>query len=708
MEGLLVDELSTLGAQDIKETRAGASFSGELDVAYRVCLWSRIANSVLLLLCRFDAESPESLYEGIGQIDWGDHFDVDDSFAIDFITTQSNIKHSHFGALKVKDAIVDQFRTRVGTRPSVQTLRPDIRINVHLHRNQASVSIDLSGESLHKRGYRKKAEAAPLKENLAAAILIRCGWPDIAKLGGSFLDPMCGSGTLAIEAALIAANQAPGELRSYWGFSNWKQHNIELWNSLLLDAQRRSNAGKKTMPAIRAYDRDLNAVHTTSNNIDKAGFHGLIHVERRELAKCAPASSDKPGLVVTNPPYGERLGEQRELPELYLRFGYILKSHFLHWQAGIITNQPELGKQTGLRATKIYRLYNGAIECRLLRFEIEPKWFYGSQAKLEALDPSVRSAGAQMFANRLQKNIKHLKSWINREHISCYRIYDADLPEYSLAIDIYEGEKLWAHVQEYQAPKNIDPKKAKQRLREALGVILYELSISEQQLFLKVRLQQKAGNQYEQLSNKRNFIEVSENNLRFLVNFEDYLDTGLFLDHRITRQMISTLAYEKRFLNLFAYTGTATVYAAKGGAITTTTVDMSNTYLAWAQRNMKLNGFESKAHQFIQANCLDWLEIQDNQQRYDLIFLDPPSFSNSKRMSNTFDIQRDHLELLDKVINLLNPGGILIFSTNLRRFKLRFQSTETIQVSDISKKTLPVDFRRNPRIHSCWKIEKLK
>jgi len=320
------------------------------------------------------------------------------------------------------------------------------------------------------------------------------------------------------------------------------------------------------------------------------------------------------------------------------------------------------------------------------------------------LNTTTRSEGAQMFANRLNKNQKHLAKWSKRQQISCYRLYDADLPEYSLAIDVYTSadkpDHHWVHVQEYEAPKKIDAQKTQQRLQEALLVIREELGVSESDLFLKVRRQQKGNAQYEKQASEKQFHEVSEGGNRFWVNFSDYLDTGLFLDHRITRDMLMALASGGRFLNLFAYTGSGTVYAARGGAVATTTVDMSNTYLDWAKRNMQLNGFSESTHEYVQANCIEWL--QNTRREYDLIFLDPPSFSTSKRMDSTFDVQRDHVMLLKITMKRLSPKGVLIFSNNLRSFKMKKEALSKFDIKDISKTTLPKDFERNPKIHNCW------
>lgn len=328
---------------------------------------------------------------------------------------------------------------------------------------------------------------------------------------------------------------------------------------------------------------------------------------------------------------------------------------------------------------------------------------------MSAADPDTRVAdpAAAAFANRLVKNLKHLGRWLKREQVHAFRLYDADIPEFALAVDVYDctdGLRR-VHVQEYEAPRHIDPQKARQRLDAALAAIRGVLSVPSDQLYLKVRRQQKGKAQYEKLAATGRFFEVIEHGRRFLVNFDDYLDTGLFLDHRITRGMLAELAAGRDFLNLFAYTGSATVHAAGGGARSTTTVDMSNTYLGWARRNMALNGYTGQAHQFIQANCIEWLDTAARQtQRYGLIFLDPPSFSTSKRMNGTFDVQRDHVQLLQRTACLLAPAGVLIFSNNLRSFRMDHAALPQLRVEDISRATLPQDFARNPRIHNCWRV----
>ncbi|MCB1760597.1 MAG: bifunctional 23S rRNA (guanine(2069)-N(7))-methyltransferase RlmK/23S rRNA (guanine(2445)-N(2))-methyltransferase RlmL [Gammaproteobacteria bacterium] len=704
MEQLLVEELRALGAEEVAETRAGARFKGTLATAYRVCLWSRIANRVLLPLASFAADSAEALYAGVQQIDWQNHFDLERTFAVDFNTSASRIDHSQFGALKVKDAVVDQFRQRQGARPSVDTQAPDIRINLYLLRDRATLSLDLAGESLHRRGYRSEGMGAPLKENLAAAILLRAAWPEIAAGGGGLIDPMCGSGTLPIEAALIAADIAPGLLRERWGFHAWKRHDDMLWRHLRHEAEARRARGLEHMPAILGLDANMRAVRSARDNLLRAGLEGRVRFECTELGKARAGAGAAPGLVVANPPYGERLGRDSDLAALYRQLGDTLKRGFDGWQAAVITGNPELGKRMGLRAKKIHPFYNGALECKLLRFDIESRWFVSERPFPAPLPAAQRGDGAAAFANRLQKNRKHLARWLQREGISCYRLYDADLPEYALAVDLYQGEQRWVHVQEYQAPQSVDARKARLRLREALGVILEQLEIGEDQLFFKVRKQQKGKAQYQKQALSGRFHEVTEYGCRLLVNFEQYLDTGLFLDHRPTRRLLARLAAGRRFLNLFGYTGTASVHAAAGGAHSTTTVDMSNTYLQWAGRNMALNGFAGERHRMVRADCLEWLKAQRDGERYELIFLDPPSFSTSKNMQRTLDLQRDHVDLIRATARLLAPHGILIFSNNLRRFRMDGEALDGLRIENISAQLLDRDIQRNPRIHNCWRI----
>ncbi len=700
---ILAAELHQFGAQKIMPGNTGVHFEGDLEIAYRVCLWSRTASRVLLPLTTVKAETPEQLYAEVRGIRWEKHLHSSGTFAVDVRSSNASIQHSKFAALTLKDAVVDRFRELFNERPSVELETPDIRIQLQLLRDRARISLDLSGSSLHRRGYRIEGVVAPLKENLAAALLLEAGWPGIARNGGALLDPMCGSATLLIEGALIAADIAPGLYRNYFGFLGWRRHEEETWQRLLDEAQTRRDAGLASLPPIVGYDKTFAAIEAAEDNIFQAGLQDYISVSQQNLEQTLPPAPAPYGLVATNPPYGERLGEIEALQNLYARLGEAMRTTLAGWQLAMITANTELAARLGMSGRKPVTFYNGPIECRLFRYDAV------SEAAQTAQSPAELSEGAQMFANRLRKNLKNLGKWAEREGISCYRVYDADLPEYALAVDLYRGDKLWAHVQEYQAPKSVDPDKAAQRLQEALGALPQVLEIPQQQVFFKVRRKQKGSAQYEKLADTKRFHEVREGKCRLLVNFSDYLDTGLFLDHRPTRQLLEARASGKRFLNLFAYTGAATVHAAVGGAASTTTVDMSNTYLEWARRNMQLNGFSGKEHRYVHADCTVWLEQEAKRPappQFDLIFLDPPTFSSSKRMEASFDVQRDHVALIRNAVALLADDGLLVFSNNFRRFKLEEAALADLQIEEISGKTVPKDFARNPHIHRCWLLRK--
>ncbi|MBA3755879.1 MAG: bifunctional 23S rRNA (guanine(2069)-N(7))-methyltransferase RlmK/23S rRNA (guanine(2445)-N(2))-methyltransferase RlmL [Nitrosomonas sp.] len=718
MEGILANEIQALGGKNVQQKMAGVAFQGDLAMAYTACLWLRTASRILLLLSSFEVNSQQDLYDGIQCIDWSEHLNPDDSLAVSFSSKNNPaINNTHFGALKVKDAIVDQMRTKFGSRPNVDTEHPSIRINVYLHNDTAQLSLDLSGESSHKRGYREVSIAAPIKENLAAAILLRAGWPEIAAQGGSLLDPMCGSGTLLVEGALIAGDIAPGLQRDYFGFLGWKQHDAALWQSIWDNAQQRRELGLSKLPVIVGFDQDRHTVTAALQHVENAGLQNKIHIEKRDITDAAAKESWQKGLVVCNPPYGERLGDEEQAALLYRQFGEVLKQRFAGWQAAIIIGNPELGFKLGIRSQKPITLFNGALECKLLRLTIEEKAFFEPKAKSqqERIEHISRRAQAGqpdsqagMFANRLRKNLKKLIKWAKKNQVHCYRLYDADLPEYAVAVDVYHGEQTWVNVQEYESPKTIDPAKANQRLAGVMAEIPKVLEIPAEQVFLKIRRKQKSTDQYEKQGNSRHFHVVAEGGCKFWVNFEDYLDTGLFLDHRPLRLLIQQQAKGKRFLNLFAYTGSATIHAAIGGAVSSVTVDMSNTYVDWARRNFVLNNIRDD-HQLVRANCLQWLAEQaDAKQKpqFDLIFLDPPTFSNSKKMEEIFDIQKDHVVLIRNASVLLAPGGTLYFSTNFRRFKMDQEALSDLIIENISAAMIPEDFARDAKIHYCWRISR--
>ncbi|ARU89073.1 bifunctional 23S rRNA (guanine(2069)-N(7))-methyltransferase RlmK/23S rRNA (guanine(2445)-N(2))-methyltransferase RlmL [Pseudomonas sp. M30-35] len=730
LEGLLLEEASTLGLEEVREHTSAVRGFAQIETAYRLCLWSRLANRVLLVLKRFPVKDAESMYEGVLEVDWYEHMEPNGSLAVEFSGNGSGIDNTHFGALKVKDAIVDKLRQKDGTRPSVDKLNPDLRIHLRLDRGEAILSLDLSGHSLHQRGYRLQQGAAPLKENLAAAVLIRAGWPRIAAEGGALADPMCGVGTFLVEAAMMAADVAPNLTREQWGFSQWLGHVPAIWKKLQAEAQERADIGMAKPPLwIRGYEADPRLIQPAKNNIDRAGLSHWIKVYQGEVATFEPRpDQNQKGLVISNPPYGERLGDEASLLYLYQNLGERLRQACMGWEAAVFTGAPDLGKRMGIRSHKQYAFWNGALPCKLLLIKVQPEQFVTGerrtpeqrerereQSELEAsvtpvvaaksatpapapVEQARLSEGGQMFANRLQKNLKQLSKWARKEGIQCYRLYDADMPEYALAIDLY-GD--WVHVQEYAAPRSIDPEKAQARLFDALAAIPQALNVDKSKVVIKRRERQSGAKQYQRQSAQGQFMEVTEGDVKLLVNLTDYLDTGLFLDHRPLRLRIQREAAGKRFLNLYCYTATASVHAAKGGARSTTSVDLSKTYLDWARRNLSLNGFSDK-NKLEQGDVMAWLEEDRNE--YELIFIDPPTFSNSKRMEGIFDIQRDHVALLDLAMARLASGGVLYFSNNFRKFILDETLSARYNVEEITASTLDPDFARNSKIHRAWRI----
>ena len=708
---LLARELRELGAADVRERALGVEFAGPLAVAYRACLESRVASRVFLVVADVDAPSDAAFYDAVRAVDWRAHVDPARTLACDFTGKHPEITHTRFGALRLKDGICDQLREVTGHRPDIAPERPAVRVHAHANGPRVTVSIDLSGEGLHRRGYRAQAGEAPLRENLAAGILLRAGWPDKANVAVEFLDPMCGSGTLVIEAAMIAANVAPGARRHYFGFFGWVGHDRAAWDAVKRDALARERRPTFT---LRGLDADAAVLAAARENAARAGLAGLVSFEHGRLAAARPENPGA-GFLATNPPYGVRLEDRDGARALMKELGGVLREHFAGWDAVVLSGSPDAGLELGIRAERVHTVWNGALECRLLRLHVsaESARTLLNTSRSARIDESLAdSPGSKMFGNRVAKNLKQLEKWAARESVSCYRIYDADMPEYSFAIDRYaeaDGGRVSLYVQEYAAPKTIDPAAVQRRRNEALAALPRVTGIPAGLIHLRQRRVNTRGEQYEKLGQQADFRLVEEGGLRFWVNFTDYLDTGLFLDHRITRARLREAAGRKRFLNLFAYTGSATVYAAAGRARETTTVDMSATYLDWAQRNLAVNGFSGAQHQLVQADCIAWLKDAVAERRqYDLVFLDPPTFSNSKRMDDILDVQRDHRALIDRCMALLAPGGKLVFSNNAQKFKLDAEVGQAYQVTDVSRATLPKDFERNPRIHQCFELESAK
>ncbi|MEE4242115.1 MAG: bifunctional 23S rRNA (guanine(2069)-N(7))-methyltransferase RlmK/23S rRNA (guanine(2445)-N(2))-methyltransferase RlmL [Desulfopila sp.] len=696
MEGLVAEEVALFGGKNIETSTGVVAWKGLLESAYRACLWSRYGSRVLLLLDSFLINDAEELYLGCKRIPWSVHLDSTMSFAVS-ATLGSNpvITHNHYAALRAKDGLVDFFREKTATRPNVSKEKPDIKIHLHIQEKQVSIYIDLSGESLHRRGYRDTSGIAPLKETLAAAIVSLAGWNGEAAPNTTFLDPMCGSGTLLIEAALLWGDSAPGLSRKYFGFTRWRGHDAALWTDLVEEAiQKEEEKMTRKWPRFIGYDSDPQMVAVARKNIEKAGLEEKIEVKCMEFSFLQPPSQK--GFLVSNLPYGERLSEKEEVRYLYSCVGRKLQNSFGNWRAALFLSDPDVADQLGIHVEKNYRLFNGAIACHLIVgdvVEVQKKSFTW------ILNRDVRQAEGADFANRLLKNYKKTEKWARQNDIDCYRIYDRDLPEYNVAIDIYDK---WLLVQEYMPPASVDTDRAAKRFATVLSIVKDIFQVKRDRVFLKQRQRQRGNSQYQRKDVKVRYHQVREGDCFFLVNLSNYLDTGLFLDHRPLRMKIGQLASGKRFLNLFGYTGAATVHAARGGAAATTTVDLSETYLEWARKNLALNGFSSKRHQTVRQDCLSWLK--ETSAAFDLIFIDPPTFANTKKKNLVFDVQKNHAELIRSAVKKLNTDGVILFSTNYRGFKLDADLFAELDIADLSRETIPFDFYRNKAIHLCWQI----
>lgn len=708
-EEMLKTELEQITHAQCKVAQGGVHFTTDLKGAYQALLHSRLASRILLPLINTKIFSDSDLYASVVAYDWQSIFDPRDTFFVDFNGTNPEIRNTQFGAMRVKDGIVDYFERKGFARPTVDKIRPDIRLHAYLNREELIISLDLSGEALHMRGYREETGKAPLRETLAAAIVLRSGW----QKGTPLVDPMCGSGTLLIEAAQMQANIAPQINRIHWGFDSWKGHQIELWKRVWQEAKEGEilppsvfgtspcEQGEGSKALFFGFDLDHRVLQKAKQNAKNAGVADLIQWQQGDMSALKNPIAEQVGTVICNPPYGERLGTTPALIALYSVFGQRLKQQFAGWNASIFSGEPELLNCLRLRSARQFKAKNGPLEC------VQKNYLISENAdKRSDLDENLQfSQNAQVapdFANRLTKNIKKIEKWAKQQGLDAYRLYDADLPEYNLAVDRY-GDHIV--VQEYAAPKNIDENKARKHLLDAVSATLYVTGVETNKLVLKVRQRQKGTNQYEKLANKGDYFFVNEYGARLWVNLTDYLDTGLFLDHRLTRKMVGEMAKGKTFLNLFAYTGSATVHAALNGAKSTTTVDMSNTYLNWAEQNLELNNISLRNHRLHQADCLQWLA--DCRERFELIFVDPPTFSNSKRMENSWDIQRDHIALMKQLKRILTANGTIVFSNNKRGFKMDFDGLAELGLTaeNISHKTLPLDFERNPHIHNCWIVK---
>lgn len=692
IENLLVDELTDIGATVTKQTVGSVRFDADTTLAQKVCLMSRFATRVLMLIEEKEGvNNKESLYNFARSQPWQEWFGPTQTFAVDFNGTNDSLKNTQFSGLVIKDAIVDYFNDLFEQRPNVDKQDANVRVVARLSRQGVAMYIDYSGPRLSERGYREGQGKAPIKEHLAAALIKRSGWLD--NVQQPLFDPCCGAGTILIEAAGMARNEAPGLFREGFAFERLPSFRIAKYKEL-----KEQLTAQITDPKLWliGHDNDANVLSKAVDNARRADLGDVIKFKQSDATKLTSVAK-LPGVVISNLPYGERIGSMAELVSLHSALGTGFKKHFNNWKLALLGMDESLFKLLKLVKLKRYKFKNGPLDVVLNLYQLDDKQV--SQTTEDK--PALNFEGSMSFANRVKKNKQGLKNWLKQNDVQAYRVYDADIPEYNVAVDIYGDSAV---IFEYAAPKEIDDVTAHKRLQDVISLTSQQLNIAPGNIAVKVRKKQKGEEQYTPMAKQNRTQVVEEFGAKFKVNLFDYLDTGLFLDHRLARRYIRENAKDKRFLNLFAYTGTASVHAALGGAKAITTVDLSKTYLKWGQDNFDLNNISNTRYRFEQADCLKWLEHATSQ--YDLIFLDPPTFSNSKRMKDAFDVQNDHIKLLTWVKKILSPSGTLIFSNNMRGFTMDEVGLIGLGLKavNISEQTISPDFKRNKKIHNSWLI----
>lgn len=668
LEGLLAEEVSALGAKQIEAGNRGVTCLGDLEVLYKANIWCRTAIRVLRPLTSFPAKDEKALYKGIQSIDWSRWMSALGTIAVDANVSSSFTTHSLFVAQLAKDAVVDQFREKSGNRPSVDLENPDLRIVISLFQNTAQVSLDSSGESLHKRGYRLKTGEAPISEVLAAGILKLSGWDQKSPL----LDPMTGSGTFCIEAALLARNIAPGLLRRHYGFHNWPDFDGALFQRLLNEAAD-SVLGDIQVPII-GLEIDDAVAEIARQNVENAGLTDIIRIERADFFNWNGLPETK-GTVVLNPPYDERLGVDN-VAELYQRIGDRLKQAYSGWTAFVLSGNLEAVKYIGLRSSQRVPLFNGPIETRLLKFEL-----HASEGKrpVYSVDNSKWLAKAEMFRNRLQKNLKNYGKWAEREGVTNWRVFDWDVPELPFILELYGDALRFEEIPRNQDHTAIEHSQfQKLMVKTAVEV----LQISAEKVFFCVRNPKASPEKFQ----KADFSMVKEGKCKYLVRLGDALDVGLDLRNRKIRSVIQKEAEEKEFLSLYSYTGAFALAAAVGNAKSTTSVDTSGIHLEWAQENFKLNGIGGN-NWFFRSEISEFL--RESRNRFDLCVVESPS-------RVLIEHSRD---LLEGILKVMRPGGKIYFISGMKDFTLTDK-----RAKEITQKVSAFDFDRKPNMR-VWVIE---
>ncbi len=783
LEAVVARELGELGYDAEPVGTGRILFRGDHRAIADANLWLRAADRVLIRVGTFDADNFDALFEGVKTLPWERWIAREAAFPVAGRCVRSRLSSEPAVQRATKKAIVERLQSMHGSGGLAALLPetgPQVAIEVSILRDIATLTIDTSGVGLHKRGYREgvqPAEAA-LRETLAAGLVLLSVW----RPGRPLVDPFCGSGTIAIEAAMIGRSIAPGLNRpSGFDAERWVGGDGRPLIDPVVWGEAREEAAASIVPdrldpVIHASDVDEDVLRLARRNARAAG-HGIendIQFLRRDVAELS--STKDYGVIVTNPPYGERLGargEEESIERLYRSLPIVFR-RLPTWSFHVLSGRLDMERLFGQNATRRRKLYNSKIECTYFSF-LGPKpkssrggaeiaeggrgeeWGSGSDGT-SAVDlsadeaahldseavsspeeqsehkdanspppPSAISAPpreasgpvfgglrerdereAAEFGRCLANNLRHLRKYPARG-ITNFRVYERDVPDVPLIVDRYEASsgEVWFHAAEYEREHS------RSSAQQADWFDLMRRTIAEVggvppvRVVTKEKHRQRGLTQHEKVGDSRGTLVVQEGGLRFEVNLTDYIDTGLFLDHRQTRQMFKEQSEGKRVLNLFCYTGSFTAYAAAGGAASTTSVDLSNTYLDWARRNLGLNNLYTPKHAFVKSDVMEFLRTHARPTggAYDLAIVDPPTFSNSTSTERDWEVQDSHVELLALLGPLMAPGGAVFFSTNFRRFKFDEAAAAEAGFSgrEISNRTVPPEYR-NKRIHKCWRL----
>ena len=740
-EPLLAEELRGLGADGVRPLKGMVSFAGELGDAYRACLWSRIASRVVAVIARVGAADADELYDGIAQIPWEEHLAQNTTLSIDAHGTNKSLKNTHFVELRTKDAISDHLRRVRGAAPVASKSDGGLRVVVRLRGERATVGIDLSGEALFRRETARAAvgEMSPIRPDYAAALLAAGGWPPICREAPSvtLVALFAGSGTIVCEAVAQARDVAPQVLRSRWGFDGWAKHDEKAWSDLLDEADARAEAEAERDVRVVLVDPRRGELGALARALRSVGLSAQVETAR-DVGPLGGLGEKNDGVLVacdlswTDPSDAMALRDAEDL------LASAIDAFDTTPSTAALTPSASIDAILGMDPDSVVDTVVGSAPHTIRHYPTGTSRTPLARVRLaDGEEIGVLVPASEQFAARLAKVARLRAKWARREDVSCYRVYDADLPDYALSIDLYQGVDggRWVQASEYQAPREVDPALAGARLQDALAITQKVLKVDQRDVFCQVRSRSKGGSQYAaeaegvtwgrkgrsgEVPLPKGAHLVDEGGLTFEVNFSARHDCGIFLDTRDVRSMIREMAKQtrgsKRFLNLFAYTGTATCYAADGGMRYTTTVDLSAPSLDWARRNMARNGFVGPEHEFVQADVIKWVsETRRTKNRWDLVFCDVPTFSNSARMRGAFDVQRDHAELLIGVSRLLTRGdgtpgggGVCVFCCNLRNFSPDVEKLARagVAIEDVTARTIPEDFARNPKIHHCYLVRR--